>query len=153
MMRQKKQRQNPKKSRVSYRIGDIIAIPRVDGHHSYGRIYRDLGLAVYRCVTKGLADPYEVPGHGIAFYCYFFDTAVKSGAWPIIGHLGFASEEESWPPPMWHLDEISGEYEIRYKDTSRSASKREIKGLYEDVMWYPEGLVAELCKRLPSADV
>jgi hypothetical protein len=45
---------------------------------------------------------------------------------------------------MWHQDLISEKFEIRHRGESRPATKAEIKGLSEEVMYSARGLLAAL---------
>jgi hypothetical protein len=126
------------------RPGDVIAIPLTAAGYAYGKLFADYGLGVYDLLTASIADCEEVTHQKFWFFCHIFHNAIKSGMWPIIGHEPFSDEESSWTPPMFHQDVISGEYEIRHKGECRPATKKEIRGLFEEVMYFPDGLLERI---------
>lgn len=103
---------------------------------------------MYRFTADKVVSTKVLEKKPIAFHCFIFSKAITNGEWPIIGHIDFPSEESSWPPPMWHCDDLTDVYEIRHRGKSRLAAKSEIKGLDEEIMWYPKGLINELEKKV-----
>jgi hypothetical protein len=143
-----KKRANPKqppaKRRIRPRPGDVIAIPLSARQFAFGRIHSNCGLAVFDFVSRSLPAVEAVMTKRVLFHCLFFSTAVKSGEWSIIGHAAFENDEAAWGPPMWHLDDLSGKFSIRYKGRETRATAAKIRGLDEEIMWYPAGLIGEI---------
>jgi hypothetical protein len=124
--------------------GDIIAIPLAAAGFAYGKLFKDCGLGVYDLITMEMADVNDVLGQEFWFFCCIFDNAIKSGKWKVIGTEEFPDEESAWPPPMYHQDVISGEFEIRHKGIHRAATERQVKGLFPQIMYFPAGLLQRI---------
>lgn len=122
-----------KRKRIRPKVGDIFQIPLPDGRFAYGKVFWDASVGIYR---KVFDEPTEPPIRSrFAFIVGLYDDILKSGVWPIVGHEPFASEEDTWPPPNYIKDIISGEYSIYHKGEIRPSTKEECRGLEEAAVW------------------
>ena len=126
------------------KAGDIVAIPLGNGQFVFGRIYENFGLGIYDYISVSSLPPAELNSYTFAMHCSYFTRVQRDGNWMVVGHIAFRPDENRLGPPRWHQDVISGRYEIRQGEASRPATKKEIKGLSEDKMYFNVGLLQEL---------
>ena len=128
-----------------YKVGDVVMIPLEDGKSAFGRIFDDATVAIYRCVADTFPGLKHIVSSGILFFAAFFDTAVRSGEWPVVGSVPFADDESSWPPPRYVEDVLNpGSYQLYERGDMRPATEEEVEGLDEFVMYKPEQLKAKI---------
>ena len=112
------------------RLGTVVAIPLTNGHHAYGRVHEDANLAIYSLVSPALVTLEQVSSSPVAFFTGAFDTAIRSGEWPILGVLPFPDNESAWAPPTYIQDIIDPtKYRIYHRGEMRPATPDETAGL------------------------
>jgi hypothetical protein len=134
---------------MSYRIGDIVAIPLPNGEFAYGKLHRDASIGIYDVVSDPLLPPTAVITKPFMFFSGIFDTAIKRGIWLKIGYEPFQDENSEWPPPAYIQDVIDpSKYRIYFKGQMTPAKQSEIHSLDKQTMRKPKQLVDEICRRL-----
>lgn len=137
-------------AKIKYSIGDIVMIPVSDTDFVFGRLLKDSSIAIYPLLSTEAVDISQLVRKKILFDPGVFDTNIVNGKWKIIGHIPFEHADESWPSPKCIRDIINPDKcRIYYKGEMKPATEKEVKGLEEQAMFKPEGLVAEIQKRLP----
>ena len=121
------------------RVGDIFQIPLPDGRYAYGKVFRDASVGIYETIFDS---PAELPiESSFVFIVGLYDDVLKSGTWPIIGHVPFSSTEDEWPPPHLIKDVISGEYSVYHKGVIRPSTESECRGLEQAAVWDVEHVI------------
>jgi hypothetical protein len=127
------------------KAGDVFQIPLPDDRLAYGKVFRDASVGVYEQVFNSIQElPIE---SSFAFIVGLYDDILKSGAWPIIGHEPFESEEAEWPPPCVVKDIISGSYSIYHKGQLRPSTEGECQGLEAAAVWDSHHVVDRILGR------
>ena len=127
------------------RPGSVILIPLSGSRHVYARTFREATLAVFGTVWRTEAALTDVCAGEVAFYAAVFDTAIRSGEWPIVGYCPFSEGERSWSPPRNIEDVLKpGTYRIYEEGVMRPASAGEVVGLEPVRIYKPEQLVERI---------
>jgi hypothetical protein len=120
-------------------LGDVFSIPLPDGKFAFCRKFRDANIAVYKRIAVAKDDVPEEEEY--AFFVGVYDDVLKSGEWEIVSKRPFLTEEESWPPPMCAVDQISGRKRIYHKGEFRSASEDECNKWEVAAVWDKDHIV------------
>ena len=132
-----------KKSRC--RVGDVVSIPIGDGMLMLARVLRDASVQVYDKIYRETPDLGELRGVPVLCSPGVFDSAITSGEWKKLGHLPFADDQTSWPPPKFIRDVLHPDrFRIYERSSMRTASREEVASLEEQRMYKPEQLVSHL---------
>ena len=138
-----------KRKKITYRVGDIVAISLPNKYYAYGKIFHDLTMGIYRRISKFIEPVETVTACEIVLYAGFFDTKILSGDWSVIGHQPFLRDEEAWSPPKYVQDILNPrKYRIYHKGVMRAAMEAEILGLEKAIMYKPETLEAKIMAEL-----
>jgi hypothetical protein len=127
------------KKHKQMKIGNIYAIPLPNGKYAFGRTYKDACIAIYNHIGDTVDDLPKTEEY--QFIVGVYKDILKSGQWPVVSNRPFNSDEEQWPPPMYVIDSISGEYSIYHKGELRTSSKGECEGLEEAAVWEAEHII------------
>lgn len=142
-----KRRSRVRRGRVRFKIGDIIAIP-LEGRFAFGRLLRDCGIQIYDVLKETVDLPDDISTTPTKFFSAVMDHHVKSRKWPIVGHLDFEDLEDEWSPPTYIQDLLDPrQFRIYAKGIMQSATRAEVRGLEQQVLYFPEGFVEELERR------
>jgi len=115
---------------VSFRPGDIAAVPLENGLYGFVRFYQDAALGVFRYASEAVESMEDVASHEVAFFsgCYFPDEEGQD--WIRIGRLTAPSELEEWPPPVIIRDSTgSGEVFMYHRGEMSPATEEEVSRL------------------------
>lgn len=116
-----------KKNKRRLKLGDIYEIELPNGKKAYGRLYKEYTLAIYDKICDNIADlPQE---NKYRFFVGVYKDLLQDGIWPVVANRGFASDEESWPPPQCVVDAITTIGSIYYKGEIIPCSYEECKDL------------------------
>lgn len=74
------------------RVGDVIAIPLKAGQFIHAIILEDCGLEISNVISPSIEFTEQTFNLGEKIYAYAFDTAIKSGLWPVVGNVA----EPTW---------------------------------------------------------
>ena len=125
--------------RVKRQPGNVLRIPLSDGDHGYG-FERPHGLVTV-VDSKGKADlsPEHIVQLTPLFTIFVMDRAIKSGRWPVIGHVELS---ESWLTPVkfFRQDQLKPErLSIACSDgTEFPSDLKGIEGLEKAAVWSAE---------------
>jgi hypothetical protein len=100
--------------------GDVCELALGDGRFAYGRVLKDASLAVYLSTSECAGTP-PVGEREFLFTVGVYDDVLGSASAPIVGHDGFLSEDEAWPPPYKIVDPITGAVRIYDRGQIREA--------------------------------
>jgi hypothetical protein len=129
-------------ARVKVSIGDEVRIPLPNGRFAYGRVLQDASIAIYRQTTD---DPdSQPPDKSYGFVVGVYEEVLRSGMWPVVGHVDFADPEDAWPPPHFMRDVISGRMSIYHRGHVRPASPDECRGLEQAAVWDRDQIVRRI---------
>ena len=113
------------------KVGSILQIPLPDNRFAFGKLYQDSCIAIYEEIA---ASPNSIPQEEkFQFIVGVYSDVLAS--WAVVDFKPFACEADSWPPPMYILDPISGEYSIYYQGESIPSTKEQCKDLEEAAVW------------------
>lgn len=121
------------------KIGDVYAIPLPNGKYAFGRTFRDSCIAIYKNVGNTIKEIPETEEY--QFTVGVYKDILQSGQWPVVESRPFKNDDESWPPPMCTVDNISGEYSTYHKGEFKKSSKTECEGLEEAAVWEAEHII------------
>ncbi|MEI5906914.1 Imm26 family immunity protein [Bacillus spongiae] len=115
------------------KVGNVYAIPLPNSNFAFGRRFKDSSIGIYEHIGEDIEDlPKE---EKYDFIVGIYDDVLKSGDWPLVDNRSFRNEDDSWPPPTFIIDAISGEYSIYYKGDIQKASKEQCGGLERTAVW------------------
>lgn len=145
-----------KSRKQKYTVGNIIAIPLLDGRFAYAKMFNDCLFGVYDLISVGLIPVTEVIRSSFAFHQSSTDLAIKSGEWAVIGSEPFADADSAWAPPQatcyvretneWTMGGIP---RVDYRGQMQVATLDEVRGLdIMSVCHRPELLVEIIVDRL-----
>jgi hypothetical protein len=141
--------------RPKAKLGDIVAIPMPDGQSAFARIYRSSEMGVFPRLSEGAPSAEEWQQEGCAFFVAGTDEAIRSGEWPVVANVPFATADEAWAPPKatWYLRDLkqwtTGSPRITYRDEVAPATVEQVAGL--DIASFcqtPELIIKVLIDRL-----
>ena len=121
------------------KLGDVYAIPLLNGKYGFGRIFHDASIAVYTHTGTSIQD--LPPTEDYQFIVGVYNSTLKSRNWEVVDNRPFNNEEDKWPPPACILDCISGEYSIYHKGEIRPSSETDCIGLETAAVWEAEHIV------------
>ena len=125
--------------RVKRQAGNVVRIPLPDGDHGYG-FERPRGLVTV-VDSKGKVDlsPEHIVQLTPLFTIFVMDRAIKSGRWPVIGHVEL-SERWLTPVKFFRQDRLKPErLSIAFSDGREIPSDlKGIEGLEKAAVWDPE---------------
>jgi hypothetical protein len=122
-----------KKTRKRIKLGDVYAIPLPNGNYSFGRVFKDASIAIYKHIGDSIENLPQKEEY--QFIVGVYQDVLKSGIWPVVDSRPFNNEEEAWPPPGCIIDKISGEYSMYHKGEIRASTKDECDCLEEVAAW------------------
>lgn len=143
-MKQRLKNSNEKK-RIRIKTGDIIAIPVLGNKYAYGRVFKDTSIGILKVVSDDIDENIDFSMQEVVLVAGIFDTAIKSGEWPIIKNCPFNSEDESWSPPRFIQDPIdANKFRVYHKGEMRPTTKEDIKGLDQFLIFKPYQLIERI---------
>jgi hypothetical protein len=115
-------------------VGSVIQIPLPDGRYGYGRVLKEVSIAVYKQIT---AEPNQPPigSRDYLFIVAVHNRAFSKGNWSVVGHDAAAMPQEDEPPPQFIEDPITGRMSIYAGGTVRPAQEGEWEGLERAAVW------------------
>jgi Immunity protein 26 len=129
----------PKKARVS----DVVAIPLKAGQFIHAIILKDCGLEISNVISSCIEFTEQTFNLGERIYAYAFDTAIKSGLWPVVGNVEI-SEERQWMPPTRIDDIVNPENRKIYFRGEIIRTDKKVDLLDKCLLYKPEQLVEML---------
>ncbi len=121
------------------RLGDVFAVPLPNGRFAHARYYADATLGVYAGQRAREVDLPAGRREVVLFLSVHLDNLLD-GDWPLVGVDPFEEGEETWPPPRYIQDFLTGEPRIYERGTMRPAEGDAWRGLEEAAVW--EGAAA-----------
>jgi hypothetical protein len=118
-------------------LGDVVKIPLGDGTHAYARVLPEASFAFYD--SRGTEDlPIErVIDLPVLFYAAAMKHAIKTGRWPIVGHIPLDNRLRR--PPTFIQDPLNNSsFSIYENGQIRSSTRQECIGLEREAVWEPE---------------
>ena len=109
-----------------------IALPT--GRFAYGRVLRDAGLAVYRCISDAPGNP-PIGSRDYMFVVGVYSDVPGSPACPIVAYDPSTTPDDDWPPPMSVTNPISGATQLYHRGKMRPATPAECEGLEPAAAW------------------
>lgn len=127
------------KRRRRIKLGDVYAIPLINGKFAFGRRFNDGAIAIYKHIGQSAED---IPlTEEYQFIVGVYDYVLKSDDWPLITNRPFGNEDDAWPPPACIIDPLNGDYSIYYKGEIRPSRRSECEGLEVAAVWGAEHIV------------
>ena len=123
-----------KRKRQIAKVGDVFEIALPDGRFAYGRVYRDVGVAIYRRISRIPNTP-PIGSRDFLFQVGMYRAVLTNCEVRIVGRDPFTKGEDEWPPPKCIKDVLSGGFEIYHKGKIRESSATECKGLERSAVW------------------
>jgi hypothetical protein len=118
-------------------IGDIVKIPLGQGTHAYARVLAEATFAFYDSLATEELALERVVKMPILFFVAVMNHAIKTGRWPIVGHLPL--EDGLRAPPKFIQDPLNlNSFSIYEHGQIRPASRSEVVGLERESVWEPE---------------
>ena len=122
----KTKRQRPK-------LGAILAIPLPDGTYAFGRLYKECTLAIYKGRSENIK---EIPDKKeYDFFVGVYVDLLRDGQWPVVDTIPFENEDDSWRPPTYMKDAITGKFSIYFHGEVSPSSEQQCKGLELTAVW------------------
>jgi Immunity protein 26 len=118
---------------ILFKLGDVFEIPLPNQKFAYGRVYDDAGVGVYKEISD-LPDNPPIGSREFMFNVGMYADILKSGEWRIIANDPFINED-SFPPPSFIKDIISGGFSVYEKGVIRESTEEECKELEECAVW------------------
>ena len=115
------------------KLGNVYAIPLPDGRFGFGRLFQDGAIAIYKHIGQSIEDVPQSEEYD--FIVGVYRDVLTCGDWPVIENRPFGNEEESWPPPAYIWDSLSGKYKQYYKGEITPSTKAACKGLEIAAVW------------------
>lgn len=115
------------------KLGYVYAIPLPDGRCAFGRVFNDIGIAIYTYIGNDFQDISKQEDY--QFIVGVYKDVLQDGEWTIVENRPFLNDEDSWPPPECIIDSIDGSYSIYHKGEIRDSNKDECEGLEEAEAW------------------
>ena len=114
---------------VSFRPGDIVAVPLPNGLYGFVRVYEEGAVGVFCHTAKVVERMEDIISHEIAFYsgCYFPEEEGQD--WIRMGRLTDPCEVAEWPPPVIIRDAIGSGVSIYYRGQMLPATEEEVSEL------------------------
>lgn len=119
------------------KVGDIVKVPLRDGTHTYARVLPEASFAVYDSRgTEELAIE-RVVNQPVLFFVAVMHHAVKTGRWPVVGHIPL--DDQLHAPPRFIQDPLNkSNFSIYENGQIRPATRHECLGLEREAVWEPE---------------
>ena len=134
-----------RKKRIRIKTGDIIAIPVSENKYAYGRVFKDSSIGILEVLSDGIDETIDFSTQEVVLVAGIFDTAIKSGEWPVIKNCPFNNQDEAWSPPRFIRDPINpNKYRIYHKGEMQSATKEDAEGLDQFLMFKPDQLIERI---------
>ena len=105
------------------------------GKFGFCRYFREGSIAVYQHIGDSIRDLPKSEEY--QFFVGVVRSALTCGEWPIVENRPFENDEESWPPPTYIWDDITGKYSLCHKGQIIPSTKAACKGLEETSSWDP----------------
>lgn len=118
--------------------GDVVEVRLSDTTHSYARVLTHASYGFYDFCGAEEPDLQRIVELPIIFFAAVRDSAVKSGRWPIRGHVPL--DGKLVPPPKFIQDPLQqNSFSIYQNDgTISEASRSQCVGLERAAVWDPE---------------
>ncbi len=114
-------------------------IPLPNNKYAYGRVLREYTVAIYDEIST---KPNKIPTtEEYRFFVGVYKDVFEASNWQNIGYRPFADPEDSWPPKMCVIDQISKQFSIYHKGQFFNATKEECEGMEEVSAWEAEHVV------------
>jgi len=114
-------------------LGDIYEIPLPNGLNAYGRLYREYTLAIYKKRCKSVLQ--LPPENEYEFFVGVYEDLLHDGEWKLVESRPFATEEETWAPPLYVRDMLNGKISLYIKGKMIPSTEEECKGLEAAAAW------------------
>jgi hypothetical protein len=124
-------------------LGDVVAVPLANSQFAHGRVYRGT-LGIYEGMSDDLKTAEDFRNAKPKRFFYYISMP-GSGRyqknWRFIGHIPFAPEDDTYPPPMHARDDfgLSGT-RIYHRGGFRKATRDEVRGLQIFTIYSPPAL-------------
>jgi len=115
------------------KLGNVYAIPLPNSKFGFCRSLREGAIAVYKNIGDTIEDLPKSEEY--QFFVGVNKTALTCGEWPIVENRPFENEEDSWPPPTYLWDNITGKYSEYHKGQITPSTKAECQGLECTSSW------------------
>ncbi|WP_138419646.1 Imm26 family immunity protein [Aquibacillus sediminis] len=129
------------KRRRRLKIGDVYAIPLPNEKYAFGKVFKDAGFGIYEHIGDSIDDLPDKEEY--QFNVGVYKDVLTSGKWEVVDNRPF-SNEETFPPPKYIRDTISGEFSIYYKGEIRKSNKAECEGLEAAAVWDEHHLIERI---------
>lgn len=117
--------------------GDFVRVDLGDGSHVYGRVLPEATFAFYDSHTTDDLPIEEIARREVLFQVAVMDHAVKSGRWPIVGHLPLETKFRK-NIPRFMQDALQPEqFSIYDNGEIRPSTRLECVGLERAAVWEP----------------
>jgi hypothetical protein len=103
------------------KLCNLYAIPLPNGKYGFGRQFKDETIAVYCYVGQTIDDVPQIEDY--QFFVDVYKDVLTCGEWPIVGNRPFRNENDSWSPPRYIWDMISGRYSQYYRGQITASTK------------------------------
>ena len=122
--------------RIKRAAGNVLAIPLADGEHGYGFELPHGIVAVVDFKGKSDLSAEEVLQLSPLFKVYVMDSAIKSGRWPVIGHVTLP-DASLRPMKFFRQDQLHPErVSIALSDgTEIPSDMKGVEGLEKSAVW------------------
>lgn len=129
------------------KLGDIYEIPLPNGKNTYGRLYKETTLGIYKELYNSVN---ELPkDEEYQFFVAVYKDLLHDGVWKVVGNRKFQNEEEAWAPPQCMVDAITKVGSIIYKGIVSKCTYDECKDLKLAAVWDRHHVIDQL---MGSAD-
>lgn len=120
-------------------LGEIYAIPLANGDFAFARCFLKNKYGVFDFTSKKIESPILILRHTIAFWVSCYEEPTKTGQWPYVGRVPFASICDAWPPAIYFRDLKDPRFcTMIIRNESWSVRPEDLEGLEPVQLWSVE---------------